>query len=77
MNTLEQLHKLSIRKPVQTTSATYIIKVETDEGSASFMKTMPTKPKTHKGIKSQNDKLSKWVEKQYPNFTSYEINPID
>ena len=62
---------------MQTTSATYIIKVETDEGSASFMKTMPTKPKTHKGIKSQNDKLSKWVEKQYPNFTSYEINPID
>ena len=62
---------------MQTTAAAYIIKVETDEGSASFMKTMPTKPKTHKGIKSQNDKLSKWVEKQYPNFTSYEINPID
>jgi len=73
MNTLEQLHKLSIRKPVQTTTATYIIKVETDEGSASFMKTMPTKPKTSKGIKAQNNKLSKWVEKTYPDFTSYEV----
>ena len=77
MNTLEQLHKLSIRKPVQTTSATYIIKVETDEGSASFMKTMPTKPKTSKGVKSQNNKLSKWVEKTYPNFTSYNISLLD
>jgi len=77
MNTLEQLHKLSIRKPVQTTAATYSIQVTTDEGHMSFLKFMPTKPKTSKGIKSQNNKLSKWVEKQYPNFTSYEINLID
>jgi uncharacterized cupredoxin-like copper-binding protein len=77
MNTLEQLHKLSIRKPVQTTAATYSIQVTTDEGHLSFLKFMPTKPKTSKGIKSQNNKLSKWVEKQYPNFTSYEINLID
>jgi len=77
MNTLEQLHKLSIRKPVQTTAATYSIQVTTDEGHLSFLKFMPTKPKTSKGVKSQNNKLSKWVEKQYPNFTSYEINLID
>jgi uncharacterized cupredoxin-like copper-binding protein len=77
MNTLEQLHKLSIRKPVQTTTATYQIQVTTDEGHMSFLKFMPTKPKTSKGIKAQNNKLSKWVEKQYPNFTSYEINLID
>ena len=77
MNTLEQLHNLSIRKPVQTTAATYSIQVTTDEGHLSFLKFMPTKPKTSKGIKSQNNKLSKWVEKQYPNFTSYEINLID
>ena len=77
MDTLSQLRKLSIRKPVQTTTATYNIKVETDEGIASFTKTMPTKPKTSKGIKSQSNKLSKWVEKTYPNFISYEINPAN
>ena len=60
-----------------TRTATYKIEVTTDEGHLSFLKVMPTKPKTDKGIKSQNDKLSKWVEKQYPNFTSYEISPLD
>ena len=62
---------------MKTTAATYQIQVTTDEGHLSFLKDMPTKPKTSKGIKSQNNKLSKWVEKQYPNFTSYEINLID
>ena len=62
---------------MQTTTATYNIKVETDEGIASFMKTMPTKPKTSKGLKSQKAKLSKWVEKEYPKFTSYEITPAN
>jgi len=51
--------------------------VTTDEGSLSFLKVMPTKPKTSKGVKAQNTKLSKWVEKQYPNFTSYDISPLD
>ena len=58
---------------MQTTTATYQIQVTTDEGSLSFLRTMPTRPKTKKGIKSQNNKLSKWVEKQYPNYTEYEI----
>ena len=62
---------------MNTTAATYRIKVTTDEGHLSFLKFMPTKPKTSKGIKSQNTKLSKWVEKQYPNFTEYNIIPFD
>lgn len=62
---------------MQTTTATYQIEVSTDEGYMSFIKVMPTKPKTAKGIKSQNDKLSKWVERQYPNFTSYYISLLD
>jgi hypothetical protein len=62
---------------MQTTTATYKIQVTTDEGSLSFLKVMPTKPKTSKGIKAQNTKLSKWVEKQYPNFTSYDISPLN
>jgi hypothetical protein len=56
---------------MKTTTATYSIQVTTDEGHLSFLKDMPTRPKTQRGIKSQNNKLSKWVEKQYPNFTSY------
>ena len=59
---------------MQTTTAIYSIQVTTDEGRLSFLKDMPTKPKTHKGIKSQNDKLSRWVEKEYPNFLSYHIS---
>ena len=63
---------------MQTTTATYIVNVTTDdENIITFYKTMPTKPKTSKGVKSQNTKLSKWVEKQYPNFTSYDISPLD
>ena len=58
---------------MNTTIATYQISVTTDEGSLSFLKDMPTRPKTQKGIKSQNNKLSKWVEKNYPNFIEYEI----
>ena len=62
---------------MKTTTATYKIQVTTDEGSLSFLKVMPTKPKTSKGVKAQNTKLSKWVEKQYPNFTSYDISPLN
>jgi len=62
---------------MNTTTATYQIKVTTDEGHLSFLKDMSTRPKTHKGIKSQNNKLSKWVEKCYPNFTSYEVIFLD
>ena len=62
---------------MKSTIATYKIEVTTDEGSLSFLKDMPTRPKTQKGIKSQNNKLSKWVEKQYPNFIEYNIIPFD
>ena len=62
---------------MKTTTATYSIQVTTDEGRLSFLKDMPTKPKTHKGKKSQNDKLCKWVEKHYPDFTSYEVILLD
>ena len=58
---------------MKTTTATYRIQVTTEEGDLSFLKFMPTKPKTSKGIKAQNNKLSKWVEKCYPDFTSYEV----
>ena len=62
---------------MNTTAVTYQIQVITDEGHLSFLKDMPTKPKTHKGIKAQNNKLSKWVEKCYPDFISYEVILLD
>ena len=62
---------------MQTTTATYKIEVTTDTGRLSFLKDMPTRPTTHKGIKSQNNKLSKWVEKEYPDFLSYHISLLD
>jgi hypothetical protein len=62
---------------MNTTTATYSIQVTTGEGHLSFLKDMPTRPKTQRGIKSQNNKLSKWVEKCYPNFTSYDIILLD
>ena len=59
---------------MKSSTATYIVNVTTDdENIITFYKTMPTIPTTHKGIKAQNNKLSKWVEKCYPDFTSYEI----
>tara|TARA_Y100000356_G_scaffold79636_1_gene65936 strand:- start:14 stop:214 length:201 start_codon:yes stop_codon:yes gene_type:complete len=60
---------------METTAATYIINVTTDEGIATFYKTMPTRPKTHKGIKSQNNKLEKWAMENYPNWTEINIIP--
>ena len=63
---------------MKTTTATYSISVTTDdENIITFYKTMPTRPTTSKGVKAQNAKLSKWVEKNYPNFTEYEILPAN
>ena len=42
---------------MNTTTATYSIQVTKPGGHLSFLKDMPTRPKTSKGIKSQNDKL--------------------
>ena len=58
---------------MKSSTATYSIQVTEPGGFTSFLKTMPTIPTTHRGIKAQNNKLSKWVEKCYPDFTSYEI----
>ena len=60
----QYMHISTIDSIFHNNNATYQIEVTTDEGRLSFLKDMPTKPKTHKGIKSQNDKLSRWVEKQ-------------
>lgn len=62
---------------MQTTTATYQIQVTTDEGSLSFLRTMPTRPKTQKGIKSHNTRLENYAKKQYPNWTEINVISLD
>ena len=62
---------------MKNTTQTYLVSVTTDdENIITFYKTMPTCPTTSKGIKSQNNKLSKWIEKEYHNFIEYDITPV-
>ena len=58
---------------MKTTTATYQIQVTTDEGHLSFLKVMPTRPKTQKGIKARNNKLEKWTMEKYPNWKEIDI----
>ena len=60
---------------MSTTTAEYLVSVRTDEGTLSVFRTMPTRPKTSKGIKAQNDKLEKWAMKQYPNWVEIKVIP--
>ena len=60
---------------MKTTTQTYMISVTTEDQMFTFYKTMPTRPTTSKGIKSQNDKLEKWAMKQYPNWVEIDIVP--
>ena len=62
---------------MKTTIAIYQIQVKTDEGSLSFLKTMPTRPKTQKGIKSHNTRLENYAKKQYPDWTEINVIPLD
>ncbi len=49
---------------MQTTTATYNIRIEYRDGSVEdFNRTMPTKPTTFKGKMSQNDRVVKWVDR--------------
>ena len=58
---------------MNTTIAVYQIQVKTDEGSLSFLRTMPTRPKTSKGIKAHNTRLENYAMKQYPNWKEIEV----
>ena len=58
-----------------TTTAEYLVSVRTEEETFSVFRTMPTRPKTSKGIEAQNNKLEKWAMKQYPNWQEINIIP--
>ncbi len=61
---------------MQTTTATYRIEITTDEGTVSFLRTMPTRPKTHKGIRAHNTRLENYAKKQYPNWNTIDVKLI-
>ena len=61
---------------MKTTTATYQVSVTTDEGTLSFLRTMPTRPKTNKGRKAHNTRLINYAMKQYPNHTEIDIKLI-
>ena len=60
---------------MNTTTAEYLVSVKTDENVINVFRTMPTRPKTSKGIKSQNNKLEKWAMEKYPNWQEINIIP--
>ena len=60
---------------MKTTTATYSIQVTEPDGFTSFLKTMPTRLTTHKGIKSQNTKIENWTKLKYPDWTEIDIIP--
>jgi len=62
---------------MNTTAATYRIQVTTEGGHLSFLKDMPTRPKTHRGIKARNNKLEQWAMNEFPDFLRIEISLLD
>jgi|TARA_B100001939_G_scaffold47384_2_gene36850 hypothetical protein len=62
---------------MQTTTATYQVSVTTDEGTLSFLRTMPTRPKTQKGIKNHNTRLENYAMKQYPNWKEIDVKLLN
>ena len=62
---------------IKTTTAIYQVQVKTDEGSLSFLRTMPTRPKTQKGIKSQNTRLENYAMKQYPDWKEINVKLLN
>ena len=62
---------------MKNTTQTYNIRVETcDFKVIEFQRTLPTKPTTTKGIKSQNHKLEQWVMKELPYYSRIEITAV-
>lgn len=61
---------------MKTTTQTYIVRLYDKFTMMQVTRTMPTKPKTHKGIKAQNNRVLKWAQKTYPDQIRYEVIPL-
>ena len=62
---------------MQTTTATYSIQVTTPGGHLSFLKDMPTRPTTHRGIKSHNTKLENWAKTVCHNWKEINVTLLE
>ena len=58
---------------MNTTTGEYLVSVKTDEGTLSVFRTMPTRPKTQKGIKAHNTRLTNYAMNRYPNWKEIDV----
>ena len=61
---------------MNNTTQTYLVRLYDQFTMMQVTRTMPTKPKTSKGIKAQNNRVLKWAEKTYPNQIRYEVEAV-
>ena len=61
---------------MNSTTQTYLVRLYDKFTMMQVTRTMPTKPKTSKGIKAQNNRVLKWAKKTYPNQIRYEVEAI-
>ena len=63
---------------MKTTTATYKIDVTQECGNVlTYMRTMPTRPTTHRGIKSHNTKLENWAKNVCHNWKEINITLLE
>ena len=61
---------------MKTTAQMYLVRIYDQFTMMQVTKTMPTTPKTSKGIKSQQNRVLNWARKTYPNNIRYEVEPV-
>ena len=63
---------------METTTATYKIDVTQECGNVlTHMRTMPTRPKTQKGIKSHKTKLENWAKNVCHNWKEINVSLLN
>ena len=60
---------------MKTNTQTYLVRLYDEFTMMQISRTMPTKPTTSKGIKSQNTKIENWTKLKYPDWTEIDIIP--
>tara|TARA_B100002019_G_C21130264_1_gene527916 strand:+ start:322 stop:510 length:189 start_codon:yes stop_codon:yes gene_type:complete len=61
---------------METTTQTYLVRLYDEFTMMQVTRTLPTKPKTSKGIKAQNNRVLKWAQETYPNQIRYEVEAL-
>ena len=58
---------------METTTQTYLVRLYDEFTMMQVTRTLPTKPKTSKGIKAHNTRLENYAVKQYPNWKEIDV----